>query len=233
MSLAKEKFSILSTTKMPIYFAFQKGKKRKVTQSWQIVLFGLFRLQLGGLSVCIDSWSSEINSALTVGDLNRVVWKVGAAYHSVFRSGLSWQALWGKLFWLCYRNHPAEAGSVLQLAGVTSAWVSLTWLSVCVSTELSWGGNKGCSGMAAAGWGNPWAVAELLCVELLSWALISSSHLCWATHGLSRGLAWLSGGLSFTTNWINTKNTVTFSRYWFNIQLVLISERDGGIWTNS
>lgn len=86
----------------------------------------MFRLHLGGLSVCIDNWFSEINSALTVGDLNRVVWNIAAAYHSIFKSGLLWQAIWDKLFWLCYRNGPAKAGSVLQLAGVTSAWVRLT-----------------------------------------------------------------------------------------------------------
>lgn len=151
MSLAKEKIPILSAAKMPIYFAFQKRKKRKVFGSWEVLLFHLFRLHLGGLSVCIDNWFSEINSALYVGHLNRVIWKEPAAYHSIFRSGLSWQAIWDKLFWLCYRNCPAEAGSVLQLAGVTSVWASLTWLAMCVHrAELGGRGTK-----AAVGWQQP------------------------------------------------------------------------------
>lgn len=73
-----------------IVFYLKKKKKggRYLPENWQVLLFHLFRLSLQGFSVYIDSQFSEINSKLTIGDLNWVVWKVAGDYRSVFKPGL-------------------------------------------------------------------------------------------------------------------------------------------------
>lgn len=130
----------------------KKGGGRYLPENWQVLLFHLFRLSLQGFSVYIDSQFSEINSKLTIGDFNWVVWKVAGDYRSVLKPGLYWHAILGKSFWLCQKLPVCTAAAWLCAA---AGWCDFSMgrhsLVSCVYlANLGDGGTKD-----AMGWQQP------------------------------------------------------------------------------